>query len=352
MQERGGRTKRRRTFVAALLLTLGVLMVSVSAASASTLVSANALITFWNNNDVVTLNTPAMCPTTPQNPTGAPTCEFELFVNEPDIPAQTTVGSAVGGLSAILTVPYPTNFCGVLQADVEVGPAPWRLLYGHQSSIQTGNCSCGNSQSTSPAAPTSAATPAQAATTTTSASGSSTQTQVGVRAASHLPRHHGAGRAGHRARSPSHRLTNRTGDQVAGTTGAQPTTGTGTGTGTGAQTTATTTTAATTATTTPAATQTIAQTSTCTPMTGATQTVPTVSVPFTGSASDVPASTPTATLPFTGLDIRPLAIAGMVLILLGLGVLTTFEQKRNALRLAGRSTAWYSTRTARWFLGD
>ncbi len=59
-----------------------------------------------------------------------------LLVNEPDIPAKTVVGLMTGS-SGTLTIAYPANFCGVIQADVYVGPTPWHLRFGRQNSIDT-----------------------------------------------------------------------------------------------------------------------------------------------------------------------------------------------------------------------
>jgi hypothetical protein len=64
-------------------------------------------------------------------------CNWELFVNEPDVPGQPVV-SAVFGTSGVLSVPYPA-LCGVLQADALVGSPP-RKDVGHQHEINTCNC--------------------------------------------------------------------------------------------------------------------------------------------------------------------------------------------------------------------
>jgi hypothetical protein len=57
---------------------------------------------------------------------------------------------------------------------------------------------------------------------------------------------------------------------------------------------------------------------------------------------------PQATLPFTGMDVRPLLIAGSSLMLMGLSLLATRERRRRAVR----TVAVYSSRTAQWLLGD
>ena len=62
-------------------------------------------------------------------------------------------------------------------------------------------------------------------------------------------------------------------------------------------------------------------------------------------------------LPFTGADVRPLAIVGGILILMGIYILTTLEQRRRAMRrmayaMRTSEAAGRATRITRWFLGD
>ena len=85
-----------------------------------------AKITFLS--DRVTLTLPAQCPGT------RPNCEWILYVNQPITGAE--VGTAMG-TTGILSVAYPADFCGVIQADAVVGPIPWRREVGHQRAIQT-----------------------------------------------------------------------------------------------------------------------------------------------------------------------------------------------------------------------
>jgi hypothetical protein len=65
-------------------------------------------------------------------------CNWELFVNEPNVLGQPVVG-AVFGTSGVLSVSYPA-LCGVLQADAMVGPPP-RMEVGHRHAINSCNCS-------------------------------------------------------------------------------------------------------------------------------------------------------------------------------------------------------------------
>ena len=249
MRERRRRRSRWLAVASVGLVALGVALIGSGPASASGR-GAFPIIKFWPTDKVVTLEIPSP----PCRGSHPPGCVWRLIVNEPKVPAQTLVGTAQG-TSGILTVAYPENFCGEIQADAEVGPAPWSLVIGHRATIQTAAV-C---------------------------------------------------------------------DPVTAPTTVTPTTATPT--------------------TTPPA------------------TTPTAQLPFTGSASTsttnpvLVAQTTLERLPFTGVDVKPLAIVGTFLILLGLNILTTLEQRRRALRRVGyavRSSpaSAYASRASRWFLGE
>jgi hypothetical protein len=210
------------------------------------------IIKFWPTDKVVTLQIPSP----PCRGEHLPGCVWMLTVNEPNVPAQTLVGTAQG-TSGILTIAYPKDFCGVIQADAAVGPAHWSLVIGHRATIQTAEV----------------CDPVTAPTT------------------------------------------------VSPATAPPP----------------------------PAATP--------------PANTPQAQLPFTGSASTsttnaaLVAQTTVERLPFTGVDVKPLAIVGTFLILLGLNILTTLEQRRRALRRVGyvvRSSpaSAYASRASRWFLGE
>ena len=163
MQTRGRRVNRWLAAVAALLIALGSMLVVVGSASASTPIGHFPTIRFWNAYNVVTMTVPARawCPKT------EPFCEWQLFVNEPDIPSQTVVGTATG-TSGILTVNYPKDFCGVIQADAIVGPSPWLYQYGHKHTIKTSKTCDGHPSTTTTRPHTTTTTrPWQTTTTTT-----------------------------------------------------------------------------------------------------------------------------------------------------------------------------------------
>ncbi len=115
-----------RIVTAGCVLAVGFgLVLAAGVASASSVVRPVAVLRFGSN---VTLDVPGTCPMR------HPNCEWMLSVDEPGVPAQTVVGTATS-TSGRLVVAYPRGFCGVVQADVLIGPAPWRLQFGHKTSI-------------------------------------------------------------------------------------------------------------------------------------------------------------------------------------------------------------------------
>jgi hypothetical protein len=119
--------------LAAVPLALGL---SMHAADAD---MGRAVIQFNDPGRVVTLT----IPTPPCRPDGNTiACQWELEVDEPNVPGQPVVGTAFG-TSGVLSIPYP-SYCGVIQADAVVGPPPRREV-GYQHQINT--CVCpSNSQ--------------------------------------------------------------------------------------------------------------------------------------------------------------------------------------------------------------
>lgn len=69
----------------------------------------------------------------PPCPSADTGCVWMLRVNEPEVAGSPLVGS-VSGTSGILTVAFPA-FCGVIQADALLGPAPWRIERGIRETI-------------------------------------------------------------------------------------------------------------------------------------------------------------------------------------------------------------------------
>ncbi len=286
MQTRGRRVNRWLAAVAAVLIALGSIFVIVGTASASTPIGHYPTIKFWNSFQVVTMRVPerAWCPKT------EPYCEWQLFVDEPDIPSQTVVGTATG-TSGILTVHYPKDFCGVIQADAIVGPSPWLLQFGRRHMIKTGSCGTTTTTTTKPP-PTTTTTFRPPPTTTTTMKHCVCTTTTTTKPKTHP------------------------------------------------KTTTTTTTTTT--------------HSSQLPFTSSTSAPAAVAGQSDGTTQ--PARL-LAQLPFTGADVRPLVLVGSALILMGIYILTTLEQRRRAMRRMATSmrtsaAAGVATRTSRWFLGD
>lgn len=248
---------------AATLIVLGVVLLTAGTADASARVTHFAYIKFSDSTGEVTLQ----IPTAPCD-----SCEWMLSVNEPEVPGQTVVGSAVG-TSGLLTVAYPSEFCGVIQADAFRGPAPWDLRFGHKRTIQTAN-PCVTTTTSEP--PTTTTTTTKAPTPTTTKPPTTTTPPV-TKATSQLPFSNSASSS-------------------------------------------------------------------------------TTTHPVAVAAVSATATSPTqATLPFTGLNVKPLALIGTTLIIIGLLILTTLEQRRRALRrlsVVVRTGPEHASRASRWFLGE
>jgi LPXTG-motif cell wall-anchored protein len=103
---------------------------------------------------------------TPSCPAGEEVCKWILFVNEPKVPGKPVVGSAKG-TTGVLTVKYPSHFCGVIQADARSGP-PWAQVYGLFHTIKSSGCAPPDSTTTTLSSPPT--TQAQAPPTVSAAS--------------------------------------------------------------------------------------------------------------------------------------------------------------------------------------
>lgn len=270
IDNRGWKANRWLAAVAAVLMAVGVFMFTAGAASASptklvTRPHSHPVIRFSSASQSVSLTVP-----TPACAGGVSSCQWMLYVNEPAVPGRTVVG-VVTGVSGTLTVAYPSNFCGVLQADALIGPAPWKLVSGHRAAIQT----------VQPCPPSTTTTSTTTTSTTTTSTTTTTMAPPQTQATSGLP----------------------FSDSTTTSTVAALTAATSSGSGKNGTTAA------------------------------------------------------LAQLPFTGVNITPLALLGIALILIGLVVLTTVEQRRRALRRAAITVRTgpvgdYSGRTSRWFLGE
>jgi hypothetical protein len=270
--------------IAVCVLALGTTLVTAGSASAAARIGRFAKIKFYSKYRVVTMNVPLSCPKLRQPP-----CDWMLYVNEPENPAEPVVGTqtAASGSPKILQVSYPRDFCGVIQADVVVGPSPWQFETGRVREINTADPRGHNNSAYCPHTPPD--------TSTTQPNGPP-----------HPPGGGGGGGGG----------GNDNGGNVQATTAATsglPFSGSGSsGSGSTAN--------------------------------GA------VAADATTAATAAP-----ATLPFTGADVKPLVVIGAAMILFGLYILSSLEQRRRALRRLGNAVSTGARQTSRashWFLGD
>jgi microcystin-dependent protein len=180
----------RAVAVAALaLVALGSALVSAGAAWSAPKPSSPYL-TYNSAQQALQLRIPT--PVCPKSTVG---CQWMLWVNEPQLAGKPFVG-AVTGTSGTLSVDVP-NFCGTVQADALLGPAPWKSVEGirrHLDSCMpttttTGGASPSTTTTTTVAPTTTTTTVAPTTTTTTVAptTTSTTAAKAAAAAASALP---------------------------------------------------------------------------------------------------------------------------------------------------------------------
>ncbi len=119
----------KRIIVAiASVMTLITFSITLGGAAwSATDAPSTAVITFDDAAQQVTLQIPS-----PACPASQPTCQWKFFLNEPKLSVDV---ATVYGTSGTLTLAYPPNFCGVIQADAYVGP-PWVAKRGFQHTIE------------------------------------------------------------------------------------------------------------------------------------------------------------------------------------------------------------------------
>ena len=110
----------RAVAVAALgLVALGTALVSAGAAWSTPSRASSPYLTYNSALQALQLRLP-----TPVCPKSTPDCQWMLWVNEPQLAGKPFVGAETG-MSGTLSVDIP-NFCGTVQADALLGPAPWK----------------------------------------------------------------------------------------------------------------------------------------------------------------------------------------------------------------------------------
>ncbi len=111
-------------------MTLGLIALSFPLGSVAVSAAdspSTAVITFNDAARQVQLTIP-----TPACPPSQPNCEWKFFLNEPKLSVDV---ATIYGTSGTLTLDYPPDFCGVIQADAYVGP-PWVATRGFQHTIE------------------------------------------------------------------------------------------------------------------------------------------------------------------------------------------------------------------------
>jgi hypothetical protein len=141
---RGGGANVRRTIklVSAIIALIAISLPLVGATVSAADTSSAPVITFDDAARQAQLLIP-----TPACPASQPNCQWKFFLNEPKLSIDV---ATVYGTSGTLTIDYPSDFCGIIQADAYVGP-PWVAKRGFQHTIE--DCTPPISTSTPPDAP-------------------------------------------------------------------------------------------------------------------------------------------------------------------------------------------------------
>jgi hypothetical protein len=127
----------KRILIASAVAVTVVAAVAIGTAWGAPGAPSSAVITFDDSAHQVTLQIPS-----PACPTAQPGCEWKFFLNEPKLSIDV---ATIYGTSGTLTLAYPPNFCGVIQADAYVGP-PWVPKRGWQHTI--GDCTSATTATT------------------------------------------------------------------------------------------------------------------------------------------------------------------------------------------------------------
>jgi hypothetical protein len=295
--------------VAVLIIAAGAAMITAGEAGAAPGHVPYPVLRINQSIGQVTLRIP-----TPACSGGGTSCVWMLFVNEPK--TGTVVGS-VTGTSGVLTIDFP-DFCGGIQADALIGPAPWVQKAGTRRHIDN----CGGSTTT-----TTEGNGGGSTTTTTEGGGggsTTTTTTEGGGGGSTTTTTQGGGNGGSTTTTdPSSTTTTLSGG---GTTTTIPGTQQAGGGGTQG--------------------------------TGSSTTSSTSGLPYgygSSSGSGGGGSGSNDTLPFTGGNLQPLVILGTILVLLGGVLLSNVERRRRVVLRAARVDTGQVRdgvrKASSWFLG-
>ena len=156
--KKGSVFTRMVAIVSAVIALIGLSLIMGGAAWSAADSSSTAVITFGDAAQQAQLIIP-----TPACPALQPDCQWKFFLNEPKLSVDV---ATVYGTSGTLTIDYPKDFCGVIQADAYVGP-PWVAKRGFQHTIE--DCTPPTTTTTAPPATTTSTEPLTPSTTSTTA---------------------------------------------------------------------------------------------------------------------------------------------------------------------------------------
>ena len=158
----------KRVLIASAVAVTVVAAVAAGTAWGASGAPTSAVITFDDAAHQVTLQIP-----TPACPTTQTDCQWKFFLNEPKLSVDV---ATIYGTSGTLTLAYPPNFCGIIQADAYVGP-PWVPQRGWQHPIH--DCASPDTSTTERPDSGGTSTTDEPDTTTTSVSTTTTTDEPG-----------------------------------------------------------------------------------------------------------------------------------------------------------------------------
>ncbi len=168
--------KRTILAVSAIIVVIAVSVILGGAAVSASDTSSTAVIIFDDAAQQAKLIIP-----TPACPASQPDCQWKFFLNEPKLSVDV---ATVYGTSGTLTIDYPKDFCGVIQADAYVGP-PWVAERGFQHTIE--DCTSPTTTMDAPVTTTTSDAPSASSTSTTTTTGPVFGSVAGT-SAPHRPR--------------------------------------------------------------------------------------------------------------------------------------------------------------------
>jgi hypothetical protein len=127
-QRGGGANVKRIVKVAGAIIGLVAISLPLESAAVQAADSSSSPVIIFNDS----ARQAELIIPTPACPASQPNCQWKFFLNEPKLSVDV---ATVYGTSGTLTIDYPSDFCGVIQADAYVGP-PWVAKRGFQHTIE------------------------------------------------------------------------------------------------------------------------------------------------------------------------------------------------------------------------